>query len=307
MSRSKVRSETATGSKTSMGRELMELAALFIAAGVAHLFVSTMSLNRVGPAVLFGLGLLLIATAAGRRWWLHRPRRESARDAGGEHAPRPGLAWRIRATVRDVPGSLAGVTAALAAHRYDIVSMQVLAVPEGVVDEFLLRAPEGVTAADIAAVTELGGGRDVRVVPADVHEFVDLPTRVLTIAAQSASPRADSAKLLRAVLGDCDISWQPAKRPRESKAGDGRPMRLVAPEGGQVVITRPLLPFTPVEFARAKAVLDLQRRLVDGVAETSGPEVPEDGPGVEIRPATGRRALARTQSDSNVPRRIPGG
>ncbi|WP_409494264.1 hypothetical protein [Amycolatopsis sp. cmx-11-12] len=192
MSESELRSETAKSAKISMGRELIELAALFIAAGVAHLFVSTMSLNSVGPVVLFGLGLLLIATSALRRWWLHRPRRKAEDDAA-----QPGVAWRLRATIRDVPGSLAGVTAALAAHRYDIVSMQVLAVPDGAVDEFLLRAPVGATAADIAAVAELGGSRDVRVVPADVHEFVDLPTRILTIVAQAAGPRADSAQLLR--------------------------------------------------------------------------------------------------------------
>ncbi|UMP06768.1 ACT domain-containing protein [Amycolatopsis sp. EV170708-02-1] len=82
-----------------------------------------------------------------------------------EHAPLPGVAWRLRATVRDVPGRLAAVAAALAAHRYDIVSMQVFAVPDGVVDGFLLSAPAGATAADIAAVTKLGGGKDVRVVP----------------------------------------------------------------------------------------------------------------------------------------------
>jgi hypothetical protein len=46
-------------------------------------------------------------------------------------------------------------------------------------------------------------------------------------------------------------------------------MRLVDTDGG-VVVTRPLLPFTPVEFARAKAVLDLQRRLAVPRATTAG-------------------------------------
>ncbi|UMP00097.1 ACT domain-containing protein [Amycolatopsis sp. EV170708-02-1] len=253
-----------------MGRELIELAALFIAAGVAHLFVSTVSLNSVGPVVLFGLGLLLIATAALRRWWVHRPQAEATREAPKDDAPQPGVAWRIRATVRDVPGSLASVTAALAAHRYDIVSMQVLSLPDGAVDEFLVRAPAGATAADIAEVTELGGGREVRVVPADVHEFVDLPTRVLTIAAQSAGSQAGLAQLLQAMLGECDITWQPPEgRGREAKFGEkveGTSMRLVDPDGGLMVITRSLLPFTPVEFARVKAVLDLQRRLAGAPA-----------------------------------------
>ncbi|MBE8516873.1 hypothetical protein ILP97_04975 [Amycolatopsis sp. H6(2020)] len=249
--------------RTSISRELVELAALFIATGVADLFVSTLSNNRVGPVTLFALGGLLIATAAWRRWWTHRPRPDRARDSTDRHPPQTGVAWRVRATVRDVPGSLAGVTAALAAHRYDIVSLQVLAVPDGVVDEFLVRTPAGATAADITTVTELGGGRDVRVVPADVHEFVDLPTRVLTMA---AAPEPDLAQLLLAVLGDCDIEGKPAGR-RGKGAGeegiDGTVMRLADIGGGLVVVTRSLLPFTPAEFARAKAVLDLQRRLTE--------------------------------------------
>lgn len=180
-----------------MSRELIELAALFITTGGADLFVSTLSHNRVGPVMLFGLGGLLNAAAAWRPWWTHRARPDPARDHIGEHPSQTGVAWRVRATVRDVPGSLAGVPAALAAHRCDIASLQVLAVPDGVVDEFPVRAPAGTTAADIATVTELIAGTVLR-------------------------------------LADTD---------------------------GGVVVTRAMLPFTPAEFARAKAVLDLERRL----------------------------------------------
>jgi hypothetical protein len=225
--------------------------------------------------MLFALGGLLVATAAWRRWWTHRPRTDPARGTTGDHPLRTGVAWRVRATVRDVPGSLAGVTAALAAHRYDIVSLQVLAVPDGVVDEFFVRAPAGATAADIATVTELGGGRDVRVVPADVHEFVDLPTRVLTMA---AAAELDPVQLLLAVLGACDVERKPAGR-RGKGAGEGidvTVLRLVDTDGSLLVLTRPLLPFTPVEFARAKAVLDLRRRLAGPPASTADP-VPAPG------------------------------
>lgn len=242
-----------------MSRELVELAALFIATGVADLFVSALSHNRVGPVLLFALGGLLVVTAAGRRWWTRRPRSNPARGTTGVDPLRAGVAWRVRATMRDVPGSLAGVTAALAAHRYDIVSLQVLAVPGGVVDEFFVRTPAAVTAADIATVTELGGGRDVRVVPADVHEFVDLPTRVLTIA---AAQEPDPGQLLPALLGECEVERKPVGR-RGKGAGegiDGTVMRLVDIDG-DLLVTRPLLPFTPAEFARAKAVLALLRRL----------------------------------------------
>ncbi|MEV4052817.1 hypothetical protein AB0J55_16670 [Amycolatopsis sp. NPDC049688] len=267
------------GRASSITRELIELAALFIATGVADLFVSTLSHNRVGPIALFGLGGLLIATAAARRWWTHRPRPDPARRAADEVPGRTGVAWRMRATVRDVPGSLAGVTAALAAHRYDIVSLQVLAVPDGVVDEFLVRAPAGATAADIATVVELGGGRDVRVVPADLHEFVDLPTRVLTMA---AAAETDLVQLLPAVLGACAVERKPAgRRGRGAGEGiDGTVLRLDT-DGGAVVVSRPLLPFTPVEFARAKAVLDLQRRLAGPRTTTAGASATGGAPAAE--------------------------
>jgi hypothetical protein len=262
MTEAEVPPKIAQRTRTSISRELVELAALFIATGVADLFVSTLSHNHVGPITLFALGGLLIATAAWRRWWTHRPRRDPARGSTDGHPPRTGVAWRVRATVRDVPGSLAGVTAALAAHRYDIVSLQVLAVPDGVVDEFLVRTPATATAADITTVTELGGGRDVQVVPADVHEFVDLPTRVLTMA---AAPEPDLAQLLLAVLGECDIERKPAGRGGKGTGEgiDATVMRLADIGGGSVVVTRSLLPFTPAEFARAKAVLGLQRRLTE--------------------------------------------
>ncbi|MGW5722579.1 hypothetical protein ACWEVP_40855 [Amycolatopsis sp. NPDC003865] len=268
MTEAEAQPKTDRRARISMSRELIELAALFIATGVADLFVSTLSHNRVGPVMLFGLGGLLIATAAWRRWWTHRPRPNPARGGTGGHPPRTGVAWRVRATVRDVPGSLAGVTAALAAHRYDIVSLQVLAVPDGAVDEFLVSAPADATAADIATVTELGGGRDVRVVPADVHEFVDLPTRVLTMA---AGRETDPDQLLLAVLGSCDIARKPLGR-RGKRAGegiDGTVMRLAGADSG-LVVTRSLLPFTPAEFARAKAVLALWRRLAGASAAPSG-------------------------------------
>lgn len=43
-------------------------------------------------------------------------------------------------------------------------------------------------------------------------------------------------------------------------------MRLRAPEGGTITVERPYLPFTPTEFARARALVELDTRL--------GPRVP---------------------------------
>ncbi|MEU4253721.1 hypothetical protein AB0F15_40650 [Amycolatopsis sp. NPDC026612] len=48
-------------------------------------------------------------------------------------------------------------------------------------------------------------------------------------------------------------------------------MLRLADIDGSLVVTRPLLPFTPVEFARAKAVLDLRRHLAGPPTPTAGP------------------------------------
>jgi GNAT superfamily N-acetyltransferase len=62
-------------------------------------------------------------------------------------------------------------------------------------------------------------------------------------------------------------------------------MRLRAPEGGVITVERPYLPFTPTEFARARALVELDARL--------GPRIPlnqdmltlPEGPAITVRRA----------------------
>ncbi|WP_020659138.1 hypothetical protein [Amycolatopsis benzoatilytica] len=272
MTASEKRRTTAESRKRSVNRELVELAALFFATGVADLFVSTLSNNRVGPALLFALGGLFVVSAALRHRWSHRPHR---RPAPAEQTA--AIGWRLRTTVRDVPGSLAALTATLAAHRYDIASMQVLAVPDGAVDEFLLRAPDGTTGADIAEAARSGGGEDVWVVRADVHELVDLPTRMLAIAAQAADPAADVRQLIGTLLGQsCTVHRKPGGRRRDERVADTT-MVLHGRAGELIEVRRPLLPFTLAEFARAKALLRLYRTGDEDAAEPQPRAVPATG------------------------------
>ncbi|WP_409186767.1 ACT domain-containing protein [Amycolatopsis sp. VS8301801F10] len=243
-------SETpSTSRKRSVNRELVELAALFFATGIADLFVSTLANNRVAPALMFALGGLFIAAATLRHRWSHRPPRTSAPGQGAA------VEWCLRATVRDVPGSLAALTATLAAHRYDIAAMQVLTSPDGAVDEFLLRAPEGTTSTDVAEAARSGGGENVWVVRADAHDLVDLPTRMLAIAAQAADADADVRPLLSALLGEsCTVRRKTGVRVRDERV-TGTTLLLHGRPGELLEVRRPLLPFTPAEFARAKALL----------------------------------------------------
>lgn len=69
---------------------------------------------------------------------------------------------RVRIELLDAPGSLAGVTAALAALGVDVASVDVLEVDgRSVVDELVLRLPPRVGAQDVEDVLRLGGAVDV--------------------------------------------------------------------------------------------------------------------------------------------------
>ncbi|WP_406206578.1 MULTISPECIES: GNAT family N-acetyltransferase [unclassified Streptomyces] len=186
-----------------------------------------------------------------------------------------GALWRMRTTVQDEPGSLAVLCTALAGLRVDILSLQTHPLAEGTVDEFLLRAPGGLTAADIARAVSEAGGAGTWIERADAHDLVDAPTRVLGLATRTALDAAELPLALRQLLGRCTIRSLPARPAVGGRGPEPLPvegaledtvMRLRAPEGGVITVERPYLPFTPTEFARARALVELDARL--------GPRVP---------------------------------
>ncbi|MHC3472230.1 GNAT family N-acetyltransferase [Streptomyces sp. 7R007] len=218
-------------------------------------------------------------------WW---PRRHGHAPPAGDTGARPlpsaqpagpsapqSTLWRMRTTVRDEPGSLAALCTALAGLRVDILSLQTHPLAEGTVDEFLLRAPGDLTATELTEVVREAGGVDTWLERADAHDLVDAPTRVLGLAARTALDAAELPLALRQLLGRCTIRQQPAAPVRAGRPPQGVPvegvledtvMRLRAPEGGVISVERPYLPFTPTEFARARALVELDARL--------GPRVP---------------------------------
>ncbi|MFJ9740767.1 GNAT family N-acetyltransferase [Streptomyces sp. NPDC101166] len=183
--------------------------------------------------------------------------------------------WRMRTTVKDEPGSLAALCAALAAHRVDILSLQTHPLGEDTVDEFLLRAPGTLTAAEVTRTVAQAGGTDTWIERADAHDLVDAPTRILGLATRTALDPAELPLALRQLLGRCTIRSLPATSGPGGREPEHIPvegvledtvMRLRAPEGGVITVERPYLPFTPTEFARARALVELDARL--------GPRVP---------------------------------
>ncbi|WP_030147443.1 MULTISPECIES: GNAT family N-acetyltransferase [unclassified Streptomyces] len=217
-------------------------------------------------------------TAAIHAWRTRRHEHAPPTGDTGSPAPEPvpgaNTLWRMRTTVKDEPGSLAALCAGLAEQRVDILSLQTHPLAEGTVDEFLLRAPGELPASGISTAVRAAGGTDTWIERADAHDLVDAPTRVLGLAARTALDTAELPLALRQLLGRCTIRSLPAPVGGD-RAPDGVPvegalddtvMRLRAPEGGVITVERPYLPFTPTEFARARALVELDARL--------GPRVP---------------------------------
>ncbi|TGZ19450.1 hypothetical protein DV517_44230 [Streptomyces sp. S816] len=303
-------------------RDLVELAALFTAVAVADGVANLIGHGPDGPALLMISALALAATAGFHTWWArrhgHAPPPLPAADTGARQAApaRPAgpgdgahgvtgtsTLWRMRTTVRDEPGSLAALCTALAEHRVDILSLQTHPLADGTVDEFLLRAPGTLSAAELTRAIAAAGGTSTYIERADAHDLVDAPTRVLGLATRTALDAAELPLALRQLLGRCTIRSLPGRgRDQESVPAEGvledTVMRLRAPEGGVLSVERPYLPFTPTEFARARALVELDARL--------GPRLPDgqdlltlpEGDDIAVRRIdTGELAAARAMHE----------
>jgi GNAT superfamily N-acetyltransferase len=187
----------------------------------------------------------------------------------GEQAGEPVL-WRLRTTVRNEPGSLAALCAVLADLGVDILTLQTHPLAEGTVDEFLLRVPPAVDFARLTEEITAAGGRNTWAGRADPRELADSPTQALGLALRTALDPAELPLALRRLLGRCAISSRPAVSPAGRPAADLPPaegvldetvMRLRDATGGEISVERPYLPFTPAEFARARALVELDTRL----------------------------------------------
>ncbi|MGW4838993.1 GNAT family N-acetyltransferase [Streptomyces globisporus] len=282
-------------------RDLIELAALFTAVAVADAIANLIGHQPDGPYLLMASAVALVATAAFHTWWArrhsHAPPSEEA-DAStvgagaadgtgtsaGEAEGAGGIAgaeetgttlWRMRTTVLDAPGSLAALCTALAGLRVDILTLQTHPLAQGTVDEFLLRAPASLQAQELSREIAAAGGASTWIERADAHDLVDTPTRVLSLATRTALDAAELPLALRQLLGRCTIHSLPAVSVTGRATGQSAPvegvleetvMRLRDPSGGVISVERPYLPFTPTEFARARALVELDARL--------GPRVP---------------------------------
>ncbi|MFE0626042.1 GNAT family N-acetyltransferase [Streptomyces sp. NPDC058864] len=265
-------------------RDVIELAALFVAVATADLIANLVGHAPDGPALLCLSAAALAATAGFHTWWarrhVHSPPRAGSHD--GDRTTEPGESsaadgpeagttlWRVRTTVRDAPGSLAALCTALAGRDVDILTLQTHPLAEGTVDEFLVRAPAALAPGELTRAVAGGGGRDTWIERADAHDLVDTPTRVLGLATRTAMDAAELPLALRQLFGRCTIRSTPPGTAGPDPAEDtleGTVMRLRDPAGGTVTVERAYLPFTPTEFARARALVEFDAQLGTRVPE----------------------------------------
>ncbi|MBP2706869.1 hypothetical protein JOL79_23970 [Microbispora sp. RL4-1S] len=258
------------GHTRTWAREIAELAALFVAVGLAHVLTTLLGHRDPGPVVLIGVGSALIAGSA-----LHRKLSASggvrARLRRGRGRAEVMILWRVRARVAERPGALAALSGAFAALRCSILSLQI--APAGsdtlaqgaceALDEFVIEAPARLTWHDLRNAVERAGGADAVIVPAQVKDLIDPGIQALLLADRVRDDPGELLPAMRELLRTSDVRWNdPAGTGPHGEAGDEEDtaLRLPVDGVGTLLARRPELPFSPTEAARATALAAAGRR-----------------------------------------------
>lgn len=198
--------------------------------------------------------------------------------------------WRIRATVDDRPGYLSVLTASLALKSVNILAVQVHTTEAGAVDDFLVDAPDALTEADLLASIARGRGRDAFVARAEAEGLADQPTRALALAGRLVHDPDALGETLVTLLDAAEVRWRPDPLPGRPGYSDDR-MTLADPAGGSYEVLRPRPSFTPAEYARAQALVEVAGTTVRQHREQTTLLLP-DGAELTLRTATSDDAEA---------------
>jgi hypothetical protein len=185
------------------------------------------------------------------RRWLHAPalhRRKKLRSAQA--------LWRARTTLADRPGALERVTHALSCLDVNILTIHVHPVRGGVLDEFVLASPGGLTEQDLLEALAAGGGSSSRVVPTTPIALADGQTSALSLAARIAGNPSE-LPLAVAELLSAEIVSGTGGHPGQGRTADGTLLKIPTAWHQPIIFTRPGNPFTPAESARAHRLAEL--------------------------------------------------
>ncbi|MEV8506415.1 GNAT family N-acetyltransferase [Actinoplanes sp. NPDC051475] len=193
--------------------------------------------------------------------------------------------WRIRATVDDRPGYLSVLTASLALRSVNILAVQVHTTEGGAVDDFLVDAPDTMSELELQTAIARGRGRDVFVSRAEAQGLADQPTRALALAGRLVHEPDGLGEALVALLDAAEVRWRPAGAV-VLHGYDEQHMTLIDPAGGTYEVMRPAPAFTPAEYARAQALVEVSGAILRRTAEQTTLLLP-DGAELLVRQATG--------------------
>ena len=156
--------------------------------------------------------------------------------------------WRVRTTLPDRPGILAEVADACGLRNLNIVSMQVFVTAPEVIDEFVVAAPDETTDVDVAELFASAGGAHVSVTRVDREAANDPTLRYLSGVHQVIEDGRDVEEVLKELL---------AVEPPDVADYVGHDLLDLTRRDGSVLRITRAVAFTPVERARAQALLSL--------------------------------------------------
>jgi hypothetical protein len=148
---------------------------------------------------------------------------------------------------------LESIARRLADLEANILGLHVHPIDDGVRDELVVSTPDQITAADLEAAIEAGGGRRTHVWPTTALALVDGQTKALSLSARVV---ADPAELPHAVA---ELLGAQLVTDRATLTGQlrGDVLKVPSPWTGLFAFTRPGEPFTPAESARAHRLAEL--------------------------------------------------
>ncbi|MEU7895227.1 ACT domain-containing protein [Nonomuraea sp. NPDC049152] len=250
-------------------REILEVAALFLAVGVAHLLATLLGHTDPGPVLLVGLGgALIVGSAVHKRVKTGRAvtaRRKSGRTLpalpDGQRSNTMTL-WRIRMRVVERPGRLAEVAGAFGRLGCNILALHIAPTgssaitPAGcdALDEFVVEAPTHLNPGLLHAALSEAGGLDVLVVPAQVKDLIDPGIQGLLLAQRVHDDPEQLPQAMAELLRVSEIEWRRPGETVDDNAELNSTMVISVHPERALLLRRPGLPFTPAEAARAAAL-----------------------------------------------------
>lgn len=170
------------------------------------------------------------------------------------------MRWRVRTTLADRPGMLGAIADACGRAHVNIVAVQVFSGPDHATDELVVDAPEDWTGVVVADLFERAGGDHVSVskVDDDHDDVSDATTRYLLGLQAVVEEGRPVEEVLAELLG--------TGAPDVQDYAGHDVLDLRRRNGSLLRISR-AVPFTPIEKARAQALLSL-------VGDPDVPELP---------------------------------